>query len=122
MEEDCLKEMKCANRRQNHLAYTRSREAYNKEKEIFKVKQKRNLSFLEARKVTDTYMGENSYASVALRADTINQDDKYYRALVQKLIQLEPNDGPKFQEQLKNLHLDKLQTQPRPVSANKEKQ
>ncbi len=51
----------------------------------------RNVSFLEARKIVGTYMGENRYASVARRADTINQDNKY-RALVKKLIQLEPNN------------------------------
>ena len=27
---------------------------------------------------------------------------------IEKLIQLEPNDWPNFQEQLKNLHLDKI--------------
>ena len=80
----------------------------------------RNVSFLEARKIISTYMGENSYASVTRRLDTINQDNKY-RALVVKLIQLEPNDWPKFKEQLKNLHSAELQTQPRPVGANKKK-
>ena len=53
-------------------------------------------------------MGENSYASVAWREDTINQDNRY-RALMEKWIQLEPKDYPKFQEQLKNLHLAELQ-------------
>ena len=65
-------------------------------------------------------MGENRYASVARWTDTINQDNKY-RALVEKLIILEMKDWPKFPEQLKNLHSAELQTQPRPVSANKEK-
>ena len=64
-----------------------------KEKEILEVKHKRNVSFLEARKIVGTYMGENSYASVASRADTTNQDNKY-RILVEKLIQLEANDWP----------------------------
>ena len=45
-------------------------------------------------------MGENSYASVARRANTTNDDNKY-RTLVEKLIQLETNDWPKFQEHLK---------------------
>ena len=108
MEEDCLKEMRCANGRQNHPAYARSCEAYKKEKEIFEVKHKRNVSFLEARKIVGTHMSENSYASVARRADTINQENRY-RALEEKLIQL------------KNLHSPELQTQPRPANANKEK-
>ena len=44
-------------------------------------------------------MGENSYASIAWRVDTMNQDKKY-RTLMEKLIQLEVNDWPKFQEHL----------------------
>ena len=48
-------------------------------------------------------MGESSYASVARRADRTNDDTKY-RTLVEKLIKLEANDLPKFQEDLKKLH------------------
>ena len=45
---------------------------------------------------------------------------------MEKLIQLEPNDLPKFQEHLKNVHSAEIQqteaqTQPKEVSANKEK-
>ena len=40
--------------------------------EILEVKHKRNVSFLEARKIVGTYIGENSYISVARSADTIN--------------------------------------------------
>ena len=49
------------------------------------MKNKRYVSFLEARKIIETYMEENSYASVARRADTTNQGNKY-RALMEKLI------------------------------------
>ena len=48
-------------------------------------------------------MGENSYASIARKMDTTNQDNKY-RRLVEKLIQLEANDWPKFRKHLKKLH------------------
>ena len=120
MEEDCLKEARSTNCQQIHPAYVRSCKAYKKEKEILEVKHKRNVSFLEARKILGTFMSENSYASIAQRADTVNQDYRY-RALVGKLILLEPNNWPKFQEQLKNLPSAELQTQPRPVSVNKEK-
>ena len=116
-EEDCLKETKCVNCRQNHPAYIRSCEAYKKEKEILEVKHKRNVSFLEARKIVGTYMSENSSVSVAQRVDTISQDNRY-RAFVEKLIRLEPNDWPKFQEQLKKLHSAELPTQPRSTRAN----
>ena len=67
------------------------------------MKHKRNVSFLEARKIVGTYMGENSYVSVAQRVDTTNQDNKY-RTLMEKLIQLEANNWPNFQEHLKELH------------------
>ena len=88
VEGDCWKQIRCANCRQV--------------KEIIEVKYKRNVSFLEARKIVETYMGENRYASVARRADTTNEDNKY-RTLVEKLIKLETNDWPKFLEQLRKL-------------------
>ena len=103
MEEDCLKEITCANCRQDHSAYVKSYVIYKKEKEIIEVKQKRNVSFLEAKKIVGSYMGENSYASVARRADRTNEDNKY-RTLMEKLIQLEASDWPKSQEHLKKQH------------------
>ena len=60
-----------------------------------------SILHLEAKKIVGTYMGENSYASVAWRADTTNQDNKY-RALIEKLIELEMNDWPMIQKHLKN--------------------
>ena len=65
---------------------------------------KRNVSFLEVRKIVGTYMRENSYASVAQREDITNQDNKY-RTLEEKLIQLEANDSARFQEHPRKLHL-----------------
>ena len=46
---------------------------------------------LAARHDDDEDMRENSYASVAQRADTTNLDNKY-RSLVKKFIYLEAND------------------------------
>ena len=103
MEEDCLKEIRCTNCRQDHPAYAKSCVVYKKEKEIIEVKNKRNVSFLEARRIVGSYMGESSFVSVARRADRTNEDNKY-RTLEEKLIQLEANDWPKFQEPLKKLH------------------
>ena len=37
------------------------------------MKQKRNVTFLEVRKIVGSYMGENAYASVARRVDPIRQ-------------------------------------------------
>ena len=61
------------------------------------MKHKKNVSFLEARKIVGTS------ASIARRTDTTNEDNKY-RTLVEKLIQLEANDWPKFQGHLKKLY------------------
>ena len=70
------------------------------------MKHKRNVSFLEARRIEGSYMGESSYASFARRADRTNDDSKY-RTLVEKLLKLEANDWPKFQEHMKkNIRLN----------------
>ena len=111
LQEDCLKEIRCANCRQAHPAFVRSCDVYIKEKEILEVQHKRNMSFLEAKKIVGTNMGENSYASVAPRVDTTNEDNKY-RKFVDKLIQLEANDRSKFQEHLIKLHLDEFDQAP----------
>ena len=96
-----MKEIRFANCRQDYPAYASSCDVYKKEEELLEVKHKKNVSFFDVRKIIGTYMGENSYAFVARRTDTTNQDNKY-RTLVEKLIQLEANDRPKFQEHLKN--------------------
>ena len=78
------------------------------------VKYKKNTTFLEARKIVESYMKVNTYANVAQKVCPIsssnttstnnnNQLDKY-RSLIKKRLQLELNNLPKFQEQLKNLH------------------
>ena len=100
MQEDCLKEIRCENC--HHLTYVRPCDVYEKEKEILEVKHKR---------IVETYMGENSYVSVAQRVDITNQDNKY-RTLVEKLIQMEVNDWSKFQEHLKKLYLAKFYQAP----------
>ena len=110
-EEDCLKETRCANCQLDHPAYARTCTVYQKETEIIEVKQKRNVSFLEARRIVGSYMGESSNASVARRAVRINDDTKY-RTLVEKLLKLEANDWPKFQEHLKKLHSDEFYQAP----------
>ena len=62
-------------------------DVYKKRRGNLEVKYKRNVSFLEARKIAGSHMRENTYASIAWRVDPINQDNKY-GALVEKLIQL----------------------------------
>ena len=110
-EEECLKEIRCANCQQHHPAYARTYTVYQKEKEIIEVKHKRNVSFLEARRIVWSYTGESSYASVARKADRTNDDTKY-TTLVEKLLQLKANDWPKFLEHLQKLYSDEFYQAP----------
>ena len=69
-------------------------------------------------------MEVNIYAILSLRGNLISTDN--YWDLVEKLSQLEPNDWPKFQEQLKNLHSVKIykteaQTKFKELTTHKEK-
>ena len=86
---------------QDYPAYARTCAFY--QKEIIEVKHKRNVSFLEARRIVGSYIRESSYASVAQRVDRTNDDTKY-RTLLEKLIKLQAHDWPKFSEHLKKLH------------------
>ena len=108
-EKECLKETRCANCQNHHPAYPRTCPVH--QKEIIEVKHKRNVSFLEARRIVGSSMGESSYASVARRADRTKYYTKY-RTLVEKLIKLEANDWPKIQEHLKKLHSDEFYQAP----------
>ena len=74
-----------------------------KEKEILEVKHKKNVCFLEAKKIWGSYMGKRIYTSVARRADT--PKDKKDTTPEEKLIQFETNDWPKFQEHLNKISL-----------------
>ena len=100
-EGECSNEKKCPKCRKDPQATSRSSDIYKKEKEELEVKHKKNMSFLEAREIVRSYMGENTYASVTHRKGPINQDNEY-RFLVDKLIQMESNDWSKFPEKLKN--------------------
>ena len=63
--EDFLKEIRCANCRQDHPTYSTSYVVYKERNEITEVKNKKNVFFLKARRIVENYMGENNYASVA---------------------------------------------------------
>ena len=66
-------------------------------------------------------MGETSYASVTRRAKTSNYDNKF-RALINKLINLDPWKWPKFQADPKNDHINNIQQTSRlkvPLQTNK---
>ena len=58
----------------------------------------------KSRKIVESYIGEKNNVFVARKSDTVSYENKY-RALEEKLIQLEPDDWPKFQKHLKKTTL-----------------
>ena len=105
MEEDFLSEIKCPNCQEIHLTFSRSCDIYKKEKWIMEIKYKRNIMFFADRNIEELYMKVNTYITVALRANPIsnNNQSANYQTLDKKLITLQLNNWPKFQEQLKKL-------------------
>ena len=86
------------NCQQNYLTFSRSCDIYKREWDILEVKRKRNVTFFKAR-IVESYMEENTYALLHRVGDLIKQSNQVnkYRVLIEKLIQLEPKDCPKFQ-------------------------
>ena len=64
MENEC-KSIKCANYHEEQPAFSRSCAIYKKEKEIMFIKHTKNITFSEARKIVESYMGTKTYANVA---------------------------------------------------------
>ena len=96
---DCLMVIRCPNCLQNHPAYSRSCDVYKKRKGNIRSEAQKEYNLLESKENSRVVHGRK-HTSVAWRVDPINQDNKS-RALVEKLIQLELNDLPKFQGHLK---------------------
>ena len=73
------------------------------------MKYRRNIiTFLEARKIVDSYIKDNTYAIVALKVSKISYSNKNSqpdkcRVLIEKLVQLGHNDLLTFQKELKKL-------------------
>lgn len=88
-EEECPNEYRCANCQEDHPTFSRSCGVNRREKEIMKVKYKRNISFTDARKVVDRYIKVTSYTA-------ITQKEKLdrYNTLIEKLLKLEPSNWP----------------------------
>ena len=120
-EEECSKPIRCPNCQQDHPAYAIYFEIFRKEKETIEVKHKRNVSFLETKKIVGSYMSKTSYAPVTRSAVTSNHDDKY-RTLINKPINLDPSEWLKFLAELKIEHTKKIQQTSRlevPAQTNK---
>ena len=105
MENEC-KNIKCANCHEEHPAFSRSCAIYKKEKEIMFIKHTKNIPFLEAKKIIESYMGTITYANVAQKVNQPPQDstsiDKYQK-LIEKLINLKAYELLTFQENLKRM-------------------
>lgn len=97
---ECTNRSNCANCGEEHPAYARICDIWKKEKEIISVKQKQNISFPEARRIVDSYMREKSYAQTTKIKENTEKNDKY-DALIKKLLNLGPNDWPKFINEIK---------------------
>ena len=69
-DKDCKNTAKCVNCSGNHPANSRYCQAWNTEKEILQIKDTRNISFPEARKIVDSYTAAQgkSYASITRTA------------------------------------------------------
>ena len=103
---------KCGKRDPDHMEneckrIKRSCAIYKKEKEIMFIKHTKNIPFLEARKIVESYMGTKTHANVAQKVNQPSQDstsmDKCQK-LIEKLINLKANKWLTFQENLKGMH------------------
>ena len=90
MEEDCLKETRCPNCWQDHLAYSRSCDIYKKDKEILEVKQKKEYNLPESKENSRVIHGRK-HISFAWRVDPINEDNKS-RALIEEVTNKEKSN------------------------------
>ena len=74
-----------------HSASLRTCNIYEREKEIMKVKYRRNITLLEARKIMEFFMKINVYGNVAQKAcpisNNIDQLEKYRALIKKKLVQ-----------------------------------
>lgn len=100
--DQCREVCKCANCGGDHPVYARVCEKWKKEKEILTLKHTKNISFLEARKIIEASRKEKTYSQVVKTTtnDTQQQENKY-KELLQKLLQLGPEDWPRFIEEIK---------------------
>ena len=114
MEEDCPNETKYSNCKKNHPTFLRICNIYKKDGGIMKVSYGRNITSLKARKIGDSNMNvTQKLSSVNSTTNNNNNQLDKYKALIEKLLQLGPNDWLNFQVQLKKLHSAEIyQTEP----------
>ena len=84
---------------QKSPAYSRVYYFYEKEKEIMKVKRKRNVIFPESRKTVEGCMNVQLYAIVVRESHFKNTSQlEKFETIIEKIIQLGPEDRPEFLE------------------------
>ena len=86
------------------------------------VKYKRNISFPDARKIVDSYMGTQSYASTSQKINRIQQieskQENKYIEFVEKLARLSASERPNFQEQMRKSYHATREESKRPENDN----
>ena len=70
-EVECWVEKRCLTCHENHLMFSKTCSLYKKKIEIMQVKYQRNISFPEARKFVESYMG----TSVTQKTNWIRQTE-----------------------------------------------
>ena len=100
LKEDCSKQIRYINSRQDHLAYVKSCDVYKKGKEIREVKQEECVLFGSKKNCRDQHGRKQLHLR---RVVTTNQDNKNITPM-KKLFISKANDWLKFQEYLKKLY------------------
>ena len=89
MNEDCPNKNKGSNCQDRHPNFSRSCNMYRRETKIIEKKYRRNITFLEARKIVESNTKDNPNTNVTQKVNPIcntkNQSDGY-KALNQKLV------------------------------------
>ena len=96
---DCKLNNRCANCSEDHPSYTRSCPVWKKEKVILTIKHTRNIPYPEAWKIVEGYIKNKTYSQNNPKSES--KKGKNYQELISKLLQLGPQDWPKFIQEMK---------------------
>ena len=99
---DCNLNNRCANCGENHPSCP----VWKKEKEILTIKHTRNISYPEAWKIIEGYIKNKTYSQIS-QNNPESKKRENYQELISKLLQLGPQDWPKFIQEMKSILLKK---------------
>ena len=95
---------------------------WKKEKEILTIKHTRNIPYPEARKIVEGYIKDKTYSQISPNnPKSESKNGENYQELISKLLQLGPQDWPKFIQEIKPilLKLSSNSTNPNPMTEHK---